>query len=97
MSAEPTYVDLKDSQGLFVIGWSDGGETRIPYRRLRQACECALCVDELSGERLLDPASVAEDVGVHDCQEVGAYGLRFHWSDGHSTGIYTFEKLRRLG
>lgn len=26
---------------------------------------------------------------------VGAYGLRIHWSDGHATGIYTFERLAR--
>jgi ATP-binding protein involved in chromosome partitioning len=25
---------------------------------------------------------------------VGAYGLRVHWSDGHATGIYTFQALR---
>jgi DUF971 family protein len=27
---------------------------------------------------------------------VGRYAIRFHWSDGHSTGIYTFEQLREL-
>jgi DUF971 family protein len=27
---------------------------------------------------------------------VGRYAIRFHWSDGHSTGIYTFEHLREL-
>ena len=95
-STEPTFIDLKDSQRTFVIGWGDGAEGRIAYRRLRQACECALCIDELTGKRLLEPDSIPEDIGVDDCGEVGAYGIRIVWSDGHSTGIYTFEKLRRL-
>jgi ATP-binding protein involved in chromosome partitioning len=96
-STEPTHIDLKDSQRTFIIGWGDGAESRLPYRLLRQSCECALCIDELTGKRLLDPQSIPEDIGVADCSEVGAYGVRIVWTDGHSTGIYTFEKLRRMG
>ena len=96
-STEPARVDLKDSQRTFVVEWTDGAESRIPYRTLRQACECALCVDELTGRPLLVPDSVPEDVGGEDCVEMGAYGLRIVWTDGHSTGIYTYERLRRMG
>jgi DUF971 family protein len=31
-----------------------------------------------------------------DLVRVGAYGLQLHWGDGHATGIYTFEYMRRL-
>jgi ATP-binding protein involved in chromosome partitioning len=94
---EPTRIDLKDSRRAFIVEWADGRTTEVPYRALRLACECALCVEELTGEKLLDPATVPEDVGIEDCQEVGQYGVRITWTDGHSTGIYTFVRLRDLG
>jgi ATP-binding protein involved in chromosome partitioning len=49
----------------------------------------------MSGRRLLDPATVAPDIRPLEVRLVGAYGLRIGWSDGHATGIYTFERLRR--
>ncbi|MGE0442719.1 MAG: DUF971 domain-containing protein [Gemmatimonadales bacterium] len=68
----------------------------IAARTLRLACPCAGCVEEMTGRPLLDPASVPADVRPAHLALVGAYGLRVHWSDGHATGIYTFEALRRL-
>jgi DUF971 family protein len=68
----------------------------VPYRALRLACRCATCIDELTGKPLLDPATVPEDVGVQDVEQVGLYGVRIHWTDGHRTGIYTWERVRDL-
>jgi ATP-binding protein involved in chromosome partitioning len=50
-------------------------------------------VDEMSGRALLDPAAVPGDIRPLSLALVGAYGLKVQWSDGHSTGIYTFERL----
>jgi hypothetical protein len=33
---------------------------------------------------------------IENVEEVGAYAIRIHWSDGHSTGMYSFEHLRKL-
>jgi DUF971 family protein len=93
---EPAGVDLKDSERTFVVGWSDGSETRVAYRALRQACRCAGCVDEFTGRPTLVPESVPEDIGVETCDEVGLYGVQIHWTDGHKTGIYTWERIREL-
>jgi ATP-binding protein involved in chromosome partitioning len=92
----PTGVDLKDSKQLFIVSWDDGSETRLGYRAMRLGCRCALCIDELTGRPLLDPATVPEDVGIDDCKEVGLYGIQITWSTGHSTGIYTWERLQAL-
>ena len=76
-----------------------GGPKHIalyPARRLRLACPCDACVDEMSGRQLLDPARVAPDVEPLSVELVGGYGIRVRWSDGHSTGIYTFELLRSI-
>jgi DUF971 family protein len=50
----------------------------------------------MTGVPLLDPARVPLDVRPLSVALVGAYGLKVQWSDGHATGIYTFERLRRV-
>ena len=94
---EPTAVDLKDGPRQLIVSWDDGGATTIPYRELRLACGCALCIEEMTGRPLLDPDTVPEDVGVADCNEVGLYGLQIAFTDSHRTGIYTWDRLRALG
>ena len=66
-------------------------------RDLRLACPCALCVEEMSGRALLDPASVPADVLPRKVTSVGTYAMIVDWSDGHGTGIYTYGYLRGLG
>ena len=79
-----------------LIEWEPGAEpVRYPARTLRLACPCAECVEEMSGRPLLRPESVPFDVAPRAVELVGTYGLRVVWSDGHSTGIYTFDALRR--
>ena len=79
------------------IRWQDGTVTEHEPRALRLRCPCAGCVDEMTGERMLTPAMVPPDVHPREIHYVGRYALQFMWSDGHSTGIYPFEYLRRLG
>lgn len=67
-----------------------------PSRMLRLACPCAACVDEMSGRALLDPDRVSHDVQPLAVELVGGYGVRIRWSDGHSTGIYTFQLLKAI-
>ncbi|MEO7985591.1 MAG: DUF971 domain-containing protein [Gemmatimonadales bacterium] len=76
------------------IEWDRAGhEGFYPALALRLACPCAACVEEISGRPLLDPATVDPAVRPVSVALVGAYGLRIRWSDGHATGIYTFERL----
>jgi ATP-binding protein involved in chromosome partitioning len=65
-------------------------------RGIRLACECAHCVDEWTGEKQLDPADVPADVHPLRIEPVGRYAIQFEWSDGHSSGIYPFRRLRAL-
>ncbi len=87
------YAITRRDDGL-VIEWTAGEESFYPARDLRLACPCAACVEEMSGRPLLDPERVPPDVRPVALSLVGAYGLRVVWSDGHDTGIYTFERLR---
>jgi len=79
------------------IRWQDDVESIYDVRELRLACGCAHCVDEWTGEERLDPGSVPADVAPVRLAPVGRYALQIDWSDGHTTGIYTFDRLRELG
>jgi ATP-binding protein involved in chromosome partitioning len=89
------YAITRQDDGL-LVEWEEGRHRGFyPARSLRLICPCAGCVEEMSGRPLLDPATVLSDIKPVSVQLVGAYGLRINWSDGHSTGIYTFEQLLR--
>ncbi|MBL4848787.1 MAG: DUF971 domain-containing protein [Planctomycetes bacterium] len=92
----PVGVDLQDSKSRLSVAWSDGSSSSVGYRALRLACRCALCIDELTGKPLLDPATIPAGIGVADCEEVGLYGIQIGWTDGHRTGIYTWVRLKEL-
>lgn len=90
----PAVLTRRDD-GL-LIDWDGAGHRALyPARALRLSCPCAECVEEMSGRQLLDPARVPAEVRPLRLHLVGGYGLRIDWSDGHNTGIYTFERLRR--
>lgn len=78
------------------ITWDENHVGKYPARELRIHCHCASCREEMSGQPLLDAATVPEDVRPVTIQLVGSYAIRIDWSDGHSTGIYTYEYLREL-
>lgn len=88
------YAIAREDAGLRIEWTAQGHEALYPARELRLACRCAACVEEMSGRPLLDPASIPPDIRPVTVALVGAYGLRIGWSDGHATGIYTFEQLR---
>ena len=76
--------------------WEEGGDEDVwTARDLRISCTCANCQSEATGERLLDPKTVSEDIIVSDMHLVGNYGIGVHFSDGHTTGIFRFRNLRR--
>ena len=78
------------------VDWQDGRRSLYAVRTLRLACRCAFCVEEMSGRPLLREQDVPEDVRPVRISPVGRYGVQIAWSDGHDTGIYTFEYLRSL-
>lgn len=90
----PAAVNLADT-GITIL-WDDGHRSVYSHRFLRLRCQCAQCVDEMSGRRRLNPDRVPQDVKAVDYMPVGSYALQFLWSDAHYTGIYTFPLLRSL-
>ncbi len=88
----PEAIDLVEG-GVRIL-WQGGPEATIPFVRLRDACPCAECIDEGTGKKLIDPANIPADIRPEQILPVGNYAVQFHWSDGHSTGIYSWRTLR---
>ena len=86
----------RTSQGKLGIEWMDHTRSEFNLWKLRVACPCASCVDEWTGERMLDPQSVPADIALEHIQAVGRYAVGITWSDGHRSGIYTYERLQKL-
>jgi DUF971 family protein len=90
----PEAIHVTEAGGLR-IAWSGAREVEIPPFQLRDGCPCAGCVEEGTGRKLLDPATIPADIRIQDLKAVGNYAIQIFWSDGHSTGIYSWDTLRR--
>ena len=94
MISEPKSIEITEN-GL-AIDWDGEHRSVYPHKTLRGECRCAVCVDEWSGRRVLDVSTIPEDIQALDFIEVGRYAVQILWSDGHQTGIYSFELLGSL-
>ncbi|MBS2031657.1 MAG: DUF971 domain-containing protein [Deltaproteobacteria bacterium] len=85
-----------DGPRTLLVTWSDGSRTPLPARLLRQQCPCAACVDEWTHQRTLKPETVPADISIQELRPTGNYAVQLAFSDGHSTGIFTWVYLREL-
>lgn len=92
----PRVIRAKKQEGILEVQWRESEPYRIPFKLIRENCPCANCVDEITGERMLDPETVPADIVPTGMDFVGNYALKVTWSDGHSTGLYTWDVLEKL-
>jgi DUF971 family protein len=99
MKIRPTGVQADRNQRLLIINWNDGHISRLPFAGLRAVCPCVECKgghENMGGPP--DPRVVRDTVNpemnIEAIQPSGSYAIQINWSDGHWTGIYTWEMLR---
>ncbi len=90
------HPEISADKNFITVKWPDGSESRVANRVLRLSCRCALCVNEMSGAPMLDPASVPENIEAVEIVPLGNYAVSIAWSDGHSSGIFSWEHIRRI-
>ena len=106
---KPIDVKIYISTGKGVdITWSDGHTSHYAFPYLRDLCPCALCNDErenkarignLGGGSMSASAALPmfkPKATAKGAVPVGNYAVQIEFSDGHSTGIYSFEYLREI-
>src|SRR3954464_4656903 len=97
MRIEPKNVELIGEE--LAIRWNDGAESYFPLEFLRRACPCAACGGEpdVLGNVMRPEVSYTEkSFMLAGFGMVGGYALQPRWVDGHDTGLYSFQYLRRL-
>jgi DUF971 family protein len=102
---EPEHIAISKSKGIR-IDWKDGHHSEFSLAYLRDECPCATCTGahgtapQRSSYSTAQPASpfkmYTPTLRMLNVEAVGAYAIRIDWSDGHNTGIYSFEHLRRI-
>jgi len=98
---KPADVTLDRDNHELRIDWRSGGTSIYPLDSLREACPCAVCRgghDRMGPE--FDPDFIelrpVRSFRVDSLNLVGHYALSIAWSDGHSSGIYTWDYLYRI-
>lgn len=95
----------KTPQRTLVIVWNDDRRDEIAFRAIRESCQCAHCNEERQSPKPAAPigqlrvlsAAEARPLDIEKMHPVGNYAYNIHFSDGHQSGIYTFEMLRLIG
>lgn len=103
-AAAPRRVDVSLSQGV-TVEWNDGRTDRFSILALRRACPCATCTGIHGDTSTAVPAAPVSPLPIFKpagatllaAEPVGRYALQFTFSDGHKTGIFTWDYLRELG
>jgi DUF971 family protein len=100
---QPVEIEVVRSSHLR-IRWTDGADHTIPLADVRRNCPCATCRHEREqavssgGLRVIQrPAAAADSTTVISASLVGHYAVQIAWKDGHSSGIYDYALLHRLG
>ena len=93
-------TDLQHIGNELAIKWEDGSESFIALEKLRRCCPCAGCKGEVdvmgnvykNPEQPLAPAAFR----LTRILNVGTYAVQPVWADGHASGIYSFDYLKRV-
>lgn len=100
---DPEHIAISKSKGI-KIDWKDGHHSDYGLTYLRDKCPCATCTGahgtpprQPDSEAPPSPFQMYKPVlKMLDVEPVGNYAVRIHWSDGHSSGIYTFDHFRNI-
>ncbi len=105
MTDPPTNIDLKKDTAL-TITWADGSSSTYPITYLRKmspSAEARQLRERLESDPLAVLPSAPRRGGAHNgpltaltAELVGHYAIRIRFSDGHDTGLYTWEYLRQI-
>ena len=98
-------IALTEGTGVEIV-WKDGHRSQWTFPYLRDACPCATCHEEReqTGRALGEPKPAPKQAFPMytpparplEALPIGRYAIKFKWADGHESGIYSWDFLRRL-
>jgi DUF971 family protein len=90
---KPVAVKAPHGADWFEIEWQSGEKHRLSNRILRGYCPCASCQGHSGAIKFVDGKSLA----LYEIHPVGNYAFKLVWGDTHSSGLYSFQHLYKLG
>lgn len=87
-----TTFDQKNT----TLEWPDGKKITVSNFDLRLSCRCALCVNEMTSEKLISKDKIKPDIAPKKIIPLGNYAIGIDWNDGHSSGIYPYKNIAEL-
>jgi len=104
---KPTGIKIHVSTGAGVdIVWSDGHSSHYDFVYLREQCPCATCNDERAKKADFhsEPRTATASLlpmfkpkpKARAAHPVGNYAVQIEFTDGHNTGIYSYDYLRTI-
>lgn len=94
--ADIANIQPKDAHSI-TASWPDGTVRHYRLAHLQRECPCAGCRDEGTGKRVVDPATIPDDLQALSFNSVGRYGVQIQFAKGCSNGIYSYEWLKTFG
>ncbi len=91
----PTEIKLHQKSAILEVSFDDGSRFELPSEYLRVYSPSAEVRGHGPGQEVLQVGK--ENVNIIDIRPVGSYAVVLVFSDGHDTGIYTWEHLYNLG
>ena len=100
---DPEHIAISKSKGI-EIDWKDGHHSSYQVGYLRDECPCATCTgahgtvpQKTDYSAPATPFQMFKPVlKMLNVEPVGSYAIKIYWSDGHSTGIYSYDHLRKI-
>jgi DUF971 family protein len=93
-------LDIQQIGDELAIKWEDGSESYVRLVMLRCYCPCAGCKGEMDimGNLYKGPEKTLSESAfqLRQLNNVGGYGLQPVWADGHSTGIFSYDYLKKV-
>lgn len=96
MHAWPLSLEFSRSERVLRIKYDDEAEFMIPFGQLRLNSPSAEVQGHGSGPKPPPPV-ISDTLTIEKADRVGRYAVRLHFSDGHSSGLFTWTYLRELG
>ena len=91
----PVSLTVKRAERVLHATFDDGSAFTLPARLLRAMTPSAQAHGHGGPE--FQPVAAPQTVALTDATPVGRYAVRLHFDDGHSSGLYTWERLHRIG
>ncbi|KRX09559.1 P-loop containing nucleoside triphosphate hydrolase [Pseudocohnilembus persalinus] len=96
ISKNPKYdigTVMEGNKQIIVVKQGNEIMKKIDAWELRRSCQCASCVDEFTGKKIIKDNEIEKDVQAFEIQQTGNYAVTVQWSDGHNTSIYPYKTM----